>query len=107
MKKGTFCVFMISRLHLFSSHENNFFFFLHRRVGHNLQNTKKLKPNDEAGKEETHKNLGIVYQNSSDIHKAIEYLECHLQTAKEVVDKAGEGRAYGNIGISYQVGRFS
>ena len=55
-----------------------FFFF----VGNNLQNAEKLKSNDKAERGETHRNLGIVYQNSSDFHEAIEYHECHLQTAK-------------------------
>ena len=48
-----------------------------------MQNAEKLKPNDKAERGETHRNLGIVYQNSSDFHEAIEYHECHLQTAKE------------------------
>ncbi|KAL9965104.1 hypothetical protein ACROYT_G028857 [Oculina patagonica] len=33
--------------------------------------------------------------------RAIEYLERHLKTAKEVEDTAGEGRAYGNLGNAY------
>ena len=33
--------------------------------------------------------------------KAISYHERHLQIAKEVGDKAGEGRAYGNLGNAY------
>ena len=38
---------------------------------------------------------------------AIEYHEHHLQTAKEVGDKAGECHAYGNLGIAYQsLGKF-
>ena len=48
-----------------------------------MQNTQKLKPNDKAGGGETCRNLGIVHQNSSNFHEAIEYHECDLQTTKE------------------------
>ena len=33
-----------------------------------------------------------------DYKKAIEYHEKHLKIAKEIGDRAGEGRAYGNLG---------
>ena len=78
MKKRTFCVFLIARLFLFSSHERHFIPFSYWRVGDNLQNTQKLKPNDKAGMGETYRNLGIVHQNSSHFHEAIEYHECYL-----------------------------
>ena len=71
------------------------YFFSYRRVGDNLQKTRELKSNDKAGKERTFKSLG-------DFHKEIEYHRHHLQVAKEVGDKAGEGQAYGNLGIAYR-----
>ena len=37
-----------------------------------------------------------------DFSKAIEYHGQHLAIAKEVGDRAGEGRAYGNLGIAYR-----
>ena len=36
------------------------------------------------------------------IKKAIEYHEKDLKIAKEIGDRAGEGRAYGKLGISYR-----
>ena len=39
---------------------------------------------------------------------AIEYHTQDLAIAKEVVDRAGEGRAYGNLGCAYEsLGDFS
>ena len=35
------------------------------------------------------------------IEKAIEYHEKHLKIAKEIGDRAGEGRTYGNLGNAY------
>ena len=35
--------------------------------------------------------------------KAIEYHEKHLKIAKEVGDRAGEGAAFGNLGIAYKL----
>ena len=101
MKKETFSASMIARLFLFFSPTKAIFSFLYWRIGDNLKSTKMLMPNNKAGKEETYIDLGIVFQKSSDFHKAIEYNECHLQTAKEVGDKAGEGRAYENLGNAY------
>ena len=46
--------------------------------------------------------LGIAYYSLGDFNKAIEYQAQHLAIAKEVGDRAGEGRAYGNLGIAYQ-----
>ena len=37
-----------------------------------------------------------------DFSKAITYHAQHLAIAKEVGDRAGEGGAYGNLGISYR-----
>ena len=45
--------------------------------------------------------LGIAYYNLGDFRKAIEYHERHLKISKEVGDRAGEGRAYGNLGNAY------
>ncbi|XP_067046747.1 tetratricopeptide repeat protein 28-like [Acropora muricata] len=36
------------------------------------------------------------------VYKAIEYHEKDLKIAKEIGDRAGEGRAYGNLGIVYK-----
>ena len=36
------------------------------------------------------------------MNKAIEYHTQHLAIAKEVGARAGEGRAYGNLGNAYQ-----
>ena len=42
-----------------------------------------------------------------DFKKAIEHHECHLQIAKEVGDRAGEGRSYANLGNTYyRLGEF-
>ena len=46
--------------------------------------------------------LGNAYQSQGDFNKAIEYHTLHLAIAKEVDDRAGEGRAYGNFGCAYQ-----
>jgi tetratricopeptide (TPR) repeat protein len=46
--------------------------------------------------------LGIAYRNLGDFNKAIEYHAQHLAIAKEVGDRAGEGKAYGNLGNAYQ-----
>ena len=39
--------------------------------------------------------------SQGDYAKAIEYHDKHLAIAKEVGDRAGEGRAYANLGIAY------
>jgi tetratricopeptide (TPR) repeat protein len=44
--------------------------------------------------------LGNAYRSLGDYAKAIEYLTQSLAIAKEVGDRAGEGRAYGNLGIT-------
>jgi tetratricopeptide (TPR) repeat protein len=46
--------------------------------------------------------LGNAYQSQGGVSKAIEYHTQDLAIAKEVGNRAGEGRAYGNLGISYQ-----
>ncbi|CAH3164547.1 unnamed protein product [Pocillopora meandrina] len=96
---------MIAILFLFSAKSN--FLFSYSRVGGNLENTKKLKPNDKEVEDKAIEgqacvNLGIAYQRLGNSHKAIEYHERDLQIAKELGDKAGEGVAYGNLGIAYQ-----
>ena len=45
--------------------------------------------------------LGIAYYSLGDFRKAIEYHKRHLKISKEVGDRAGEGRAYGNLGNAY------
>ena len=45
--------------------------------------------------------------NLGDFRKAIEYLERHLKITKEVGDRAGEARAYRNLGAAhYSIGDF-
>ena len=46
--------------------------------------------------------LGNSYLNLGDFAKAIEYHTQDLAIAKEVGDRAGEGGAYGNLGIAYR-----
>jgi hypothetical protein len=43
-------------------------------------------------------NLGIAYQSQGDFSKAIAHHAQDLAIAKEVGDRAGEGRAHGNLG---------
>jgi tetratricopeptide (TPR) repeat protein len=45
---------------------------------------------------------GRTGTSASRIAKAIEYHTQHLAIAKEVGDRAGEGRAYGNLGSAYE-----
>ncbi|MBS0648393.1 MAG: tetratricopeptide repeat protein [Verrucomicrobia bacterium] len=45
--------------------------------------------------------LGIVYHSLGEYRKAIEHHEKSLQIAQELGDRAGEGRAYGNLGDVY------
>ena len=47
------------------------------------------------------KTEGNASQGLCDFNKAIEYDERHLEIAKEVGDKDGEGRAYGRLGFAY------
>ncbi len=46
--------------------------------------------------------LGRAYQNLGSFSKVLEHHKEHLTMAKEVGDRAGEGRAYGNLGIVYK-----
>jgi tetratricopeptide (TPR) repeat protein len=46
--------------------------------------------------------LGNAYYSLEDYSKAIEYHTQDLTIAKEVGDRAGEGRAYGNLGNAYK-----
>ena len=43
----------------------------------------------------------IFHQSMGDYRKAIEYHKIHLKITLEIGDRAGEGRAYGNLGITY------
>ncbi|PFX13282.1 Tetratricopeptide repeat protein 28 [Stylophora pistillata] len=45
--------------------------------------------------------LGCGYQDQGQFKTAIGYHQRHLEIAKEVGDKAGEGESYGNLGIAY------
>jgi len=46
-----------------------------------------------------------VYRSNkrADYQKAKEYQEKRLKIAKEIGDQAGEGAAYGNLGIAYKL----
>jgi len=46
--------------------------------------------------------LGNAYDSLGDFSKAIEYHAQHLEIAKEVGDRGGEGKAYANLGCAYQ-----
>ena len=47
------------------------------------------------------------YDSLGKFQEAIEYCNQHLSIAKEVGDRAGEGQAYGNLGIAYRsLGKF-
>ena len=43
----------------------------------------------------------LLTDSLGDFPKAIEYHEKLLKIAIEIGDRAGEGRAYGNLGIAY------
>ena len=47
-----------------------------------------------------HSLLGNAYDSLGDFSRAIEHHTQHLAIAKEVGDRAGEGRAYCNLGIA-------
>ena len=49
-----------------------------------------------------YRTLGRAYHPLGDYVKAIEYHTQHLAVAKEVGDRAGEGRTYANLGNAYQ-----
>ena len=50
---------------------------------------------------ESYGNLGNVYHSLGQFKTAIEYHQRSLEIAKEVGDKAEEGRSYGNLGNAY------
>ena len=45
--------------------------------------------------------LGIAFKSLGSFSKALEHHKEHLKIAKEVGDRAGEGRAYGKLGNAY------
>ena len=58
-------------------------------------------------KANTYASLGCAYCHVGQFHTAIKYHQQDLKIAKEVGDKAGEGRSYGNLGNAYQgLGQF-
>ena len=69
----------------------------------NPGNTNKIA--DEVGErtedEKGNSTIGNAYVNFKDFQKAIEYHERDLKVSKEVGDRAGEGKAYGNLGCAY------
>ena len=51
--------------------------------------------------------LGIAHYNQGQFKTAIDYHQRHLEIAKEVGDKAGEGKSYANLGCAYHsLGQF-
>lgn len=46
-------------------------------------------------------NLGIVYQLLGEHDAALKLHQAHLSIARQLQDRAGMGRAYGNIGNAY------
>ena len=53
------------------------------------------------------KHLTKAKTKNSDFQRAIYYHNQHLSIAQEVGDRAGEGRAYANLGNAYQsLGKF-
>ena len=52
---------------------------------------------DKAGERRAYGSLGNTFDSLGNFPKAVEYRERHLQIAKEVGDKAGEGESYGNL----------
>ena len=52
-------------------------------------------------------NHGCTYCGLGQFKRAIKYHQRHLEIAKEMGDKAGEGVSYGNLGNAYQgLGKF-
>jgi len=45
--------------------------------------------------------LGNAHYSMGDFSQAIEYYTQHMAIAREVGDRAGEGRVYGSLGIAY------
>ena len=65
-------------------------------------NTRALLRKSATGQEkEVYGNLGKDYHTLGDYQQAVEYHKRALNIAKEVGDKAREGRAYGNLGKDY------
>ena len=52
-------------------------------------------------KANTYASLGCTYHNVGQFNTAIKYHQRHLEIAKEVGDKVGEGISYGNLGNAY------
>ena len=51
-------------------------------------------------------NLGIVYQLLGDHDAALKLHQAHLNIARTLHDRAGMGRAFGNIGNAYSASGF-
>lgn len=50
-------------------------------------------------------NLGIAFQNLSDNKRAMHYHNLSIMVAKEIRNKFGEGKAYGNLGNTFSESR--
>lgn len=53
---------------------------------------------DKMGEGRAISNLGIVYQLIGDYDGALKLHQAHLNISRQLNDRAGMGRAYGNIG---------
>ena len=75
-----------------------------------IDKRKKLLVQVKKGKAEERircSHLGKAYYDIGQFKTAIKYHQRHLEIAKEVGDKAGEGRSYGNLGCAYDsLGQF-
>ena len=60
--------------------------------------TKAKTNSNRTEEEDTYSKLGKDNFSLSDFQKAINYHNQRLSIAKEVGDRVGDGRAYGNLG---------
>ena len=68
-----------------------------------MNDTSKFRKKWETGQEKEERTviLATPIRSLGDFQKAIEYHERHLKISKEVGDRAGEGKAYCNLGNAY------
>ena len=65
-----------------------------------------IEKDDRTEKGNGYRGLGNPYFSLGDFRKAIEYHEKHLKIAIEIGDRAGEGRANGNLGAYFSLDCF-
>jgi len=58
---------------------------------------------DALGKDRLHTTNKRPFKSLDEYQKAIEYHKNRLKIAVEIGDRAGEGRAYKNLGYSYRL----